>query len=461
MRALRPSARLRRRLTGGVLAALALAGSAAPLAADTTVAPVEGTYEAQVTNSRPTAAGARPWMAALLHASVADPFSAQFCGATHIAPRWVVTAAHCTEGRRAAELDVLVGTHQLRSGGERVRADRIVQFPGYDPTTLVGDLALVRLSRATATPVLRIAVPGLEPLAAAGVVATVVGWGGLTGNQGNQTFPVELREGDVPILTPAVCTPRLAGTGLRYDPATMVCAGAGTTAQPAVDACQGDSGGPLVAPDPRGGVRQLGLVSWGPTCGRSPSAYTSTAAYLTFLESTTGASFATFLDIRASAHRANIERVALAGITRGAPGGGFRPADRVTRAQMATFLMRARGLAPVPGTRFRDAAGHAHEGAINAVAAAGIAGGFPDGTFRPDAQVSRAQMASFLVRALGLTPITGTRFPDIAGDTHERAINALAAAGIAGGHPDGTYRPAARVAREQMASFLRRAFLTP
>jgi nitrogen regulatory protein PII-like uncharacterized protein len=116
-------------------------------------------------------------------------------------------------------------------------------------------------------------------------------------------------------------------------------------------------------------------------------------------------------------------------------------------------------LQPVGGSRFSDTAGNVHEGMINALADAGIAGGFPDGTFRPGQSVSRAQMATFIGRALRLQPADGSRFSDTAGNVHEGMINALADAGIAGGFPDGTYRPLAPVDRGQMASFLVRSFL--
>ena len=68
-------------------------------------------------------------------------------------------------------------------------------------------------------------------------------------------------------------------------------------------------------------------------------------------------------------------------------------------------------------------------------------------------------MATFLARARQLQPVAAGPFSDTAGDQHEQNINAVAAAGIAGGFGDGTYRPLAGVLRDQMATFLFRAFL--
>jgi hypothetical protein len=82
---------------------------------------------------------------------------------------------------------------------------------------------------------------------------------------------------------------------------------------------------------------------------------------------------------------------------------GPAPSDPVTRGQMATFLTRAGKLPPVGDLRFRDVGtNHVHRAGIGAAAAAGIAHGYPDGTFRPDAEVTRGQMACFLVRGFSL-----------------------------------------------------------
>jgi hypothetical protein len=106
---------------------------------------------------------------------------------------------------------------------------------------------------------------------------------------------------------------------------------------------------------------------------------------------------------------------------------------------------------------FTDTAGHVHADDIAAIVEAGIASGFTDGTFKPDDDVSRAQMATFLVRGYDLPAASSPTFPDIAGDTHEAEIRSLAAAGITVGDADGNYRPTDAVTRGQMAAFLARA----
>ncbi|MDF1596565.1 MAG: S-layer homology domain-containing protein [Acidimicrobiia bacterium] len=168
----------------------------------------------------------------------------------------------------------------------------------------------------------------------------------------------------------------------------------------------------------------------------------------------------TFTDDDGNTHEANIEAIAAAGITKGCNPAGtlYCPSDFVTRAQMASFLARAFSLPAASLDYFLDDTGNTHEDNINRIAAAGITLGYPDGTFRPTGFVTRAQMGSFIARAMKLTPIVANRFSDVSG-THAANINAIAEAGVTlGCNPAGTlYCPNDNVRRDQMASFLARA----
>jgi hypothetical protein len=70
----------------------------------------------------------------------------------------------------------------------------------------------------------------------------------------------------------------------------------------------------------------------------------------------------------------------------------------------------------------------------------------------------RGELATFLVRGLGLPPASADYFTDDTGSVHEASINALAEAGIASGCGTGLYCPTAAVLRGPLASFLHRAF---
>jgi hypothetical protein len=166
-----------------------------------------------------------------------------------------------------------------------------------------------------------------------------------------------------------------------------------------------------------------------------------------------------FLDVpRDHAHIDGITYVDVAEITQGCRIDRFCPDRSVTRGQMATFLMKAFDLAPGGAHSFSDVpANHPHAEGIAAVAAAGISEGKGDGRFDPQAPVRRDQMATFLRNAMRL-PASNTTFLDVpANSPHAGAIGAVADLGIALGQSDGTYRPLAPVSRAQMATFLQRA----
>ena len=103
-----------------------------------------------------------------------------------------------------------------------------------------------------------------------------------------------------------------------------------------------------------------------------------------------------------------VERLADLEVTRGCRTGPLRycPDKAVSRAQMATFLVRAFDLEAAPSAGFADTVGNKHAASIDALAAAGVTAGCRTDPLRycPEKAVSRAQMATFLVRALDLVP---------------------------------------------------------
>ena len=105
----------------------------------------------------------------------------------------------------------------------------------------------------------------------------------------------------------------------------------------------------------------------------------------------------------------HVERFADLGITAGCKTEPLRycPNKSVTRAQMATFFVRAFRLPDAPPRGFADTADDTHEDNIDALAAEGITAGCKTEPLRycPRKSVTRAQMATFLSRALGLVPL--------------------------------------------------------
>jgi hypothetical protein len=169
---------------------------------------------------------------------------------------------------------------------------------------------------------------------------------------------------------------------------------------------------------------------------------------------------ASFRDVSGGSHATNIQRLYDAGITTGCNATSYCPDSTVTRAQMGTFLARSAKLMPSSSDPFRDL-GRAplHRANISALADRGITGGCDAHNFCPDRAVTRAQMATFLANSLGLEHKSGSTFSDVKStNVHAGAINAIADAGITLGCSPGRYCPDQRVTRAEMASFLVRAF---
>lgn len=169
-----------------------------------------------------------------------------------------------------------------------------------------------------------------------------------------------------------------------------------------------------------------------------------------------------FTDIDDNVHASNIRKIAARGVTRGCGTSGteYCPGDPVSRAQMASFLVRALKLPSSDVDAFRDDDGLSAEADINALAAAGVTTGCEGGRkFCPAQRVRRDQMATFLANGFKIKASKTDFFADDQRNTHRARINALAAAGITTGCNDlqSRYCPSQNVRRDQMATFLAKA----
>ncbi len=142
--------------------------------------------------------------------------------------------------------------------------------------------------------------------------------------------------------------------------------------------------------------------------------------------------------------------------------GLFGPNDHVTRAQLAAMLNRVLSLDyHVSKTQFSDVLpGYWGYADIAAAKGAGIVVGFPDGTFKPEKVVTRAELAVILDRAFNLPyPTAGFSFHDLGKPGFawaDSSIVNLAGNGIAGGYAGGLYKPENPVTRAEVAVFLSR-----
>ena len=110
-------------------------------------------------------------------------------------------------------------------------------------------------------------------------------------------------------------------------------------------------------------------------------------------------------------------------------------------------------------TGFSDMSNHWAKDAINTLAKSGIIGGFPDGTFKPDESVTRAQFTVMVVRALGIKSEKQCEFTDVSGNSwYMESISAAVNAGIVNGTGDGKFSPDEYIKRQDAFLIIYRAY---
>ncbi|MFI3174849.1 MAG: S-layer homology domain-containing protein [Bacillota bacterium] len=148
------------------------------------------------------------------------------------------------------------------------------------------------------------------------------------------------------------------------------------------------------------------------------------------------------------------------GLLTGFPDGTVKPDASVTRAQFVTMIQNAMGLSTVGSANFTDVnSGDWFYGAVSTAVSYGIASGFPDGSFLPNTPVTRAQAAVFGANALGDTSVGSiANYTDAASipSWAAEAVGAMTAKGYLSGMPDGSFDPNAYLTRAQAVSFLDR-----
>lgn len=105
---------------------------------------------------------------------------------------------------------------------------------------------------------------------------------------------------------------------------------------------------------------------------------------------------------------------------------------------------------------FSDTRGHWAEEQINKWASSGLAGGYADGTFKPNKEVSRAEFVALTNRAFGIdTKEAAVSFGDVKpNDWYYKDVVAAKTAGYIGGYTDGTFKPNSPITRQEVASIL-------
>lgn len=165
-------------------------------------------------------------------------------------------------------------------------------------------------------------------------------------------------------------------------------------------------------------------------------------------------------DIKGHWAEATIQKWLDQGMAGGYPDGAFWPDNPVTRAEFIVLVNRAFDIpAFASGVNFADVPDTAwYFEDIAAAVKAEIVSGYPDGTFRPEAFITRQEAAAVLERLLKDKASDVTAFTDDDQITSwaKSAVQAISSAGIMNGYPDGTFRPQNPITRAETVVVLDR-----
>jgi hypothetical protein len=157
--------------------------------------------------------------------------------------------------------------------------------------------------------------------------------------------------------------------------------------------------------------------------------------------------------------REQIEKLVAQGSVSGYPDGSFRPEQSITRAEFAAILVKALNLknAGNNGKVFSDTAGHWAEDSIAAAQSWGIVSGYDQEHFGPEDNITREQMAVMASKALQIGQVSGpTSFKDDAqiSSWAQSSVTAAVNNGIISGYPDNSFQPQGNATRAQAVTVI-------
>ena len=147
---------------------------------------------------------------------------------------------------------------------------------------------------------------------------------------------------------------------------------------------------------------------------------------------------------------------------KGYPDGTFKPQANVTRAEaaqmFATLLNGGSDFGTSSATKFSDASDDWFSKAINYVVAKGLISGYPDGKFKPNDSITRAEFAQMISGYVNNEKKSAADFKDVKDHWAKDAIDKLYGNKNVNGYPDGTFKPNAKITRAEAVTILNSVF---
>ena len=178
------------------------------------------------------------------------------------------------------------------------------------------------------------------------------------------------------------------------------------------------------------------------------------------LMTSSGLAAVQFSDIQGHWAEAAIKKTAAEGIVKGYPDGTFKPDHNISRAEFATIIVQAFKLEKKEGKVFGDTGSHWAKDYIATANAHGIVSGYDEQKFGPDGLITREEMALMIVKAAGLKVTAGGIDASDSSQVAAWARDAVAtayASKVIVGMPDGSFQPQANATRAQSVLVLNRS----